>query len=451
MRRYLWVVAIGAALVACRKPPQKAAEYEMVLAERRDISVTVSAAGTIQPVLTVEVKSKASGEITAMHVQSGAEVRAGQLLAEVDPRIPRNNMDQTFANVNVARAQLDNARMQLARSDTLYKAQAITETEYESARLAYAAAVAGEVRARTDLQGSRDALEDTKLRAPMSGTIIDKHVELGTVISSPTRDVGGGTIIFTMANLDTVQLQAMVDETDIGKVREGLPVTITVDAYPHRPFPGTVLKIEPKAQVQQNVTMFPVLVNIANAGHLLKPGMNAEIEVRVGARHNVLAIPNAALRTEDDISAVANWLGADRKVLRRRLERSAAVPTQGGSASMGTGTQATDPTRPSGASPATSAPARPASAVDEPASQGSLPTAEVADSRHIAFVLRGGKPTPLHVTTGLTDLDYTEVLRGVSEGDTVLVLPTASLVKQLERQQRKAQQRGGGLPGISQQ
>lgn len=428
MNRILWGTILIATAAGCKKPAVQAAEFEAIPVERRDILLRVSAAGAIQPLLAVDVKSKASGEIIGMHVQSGADVRAGQLLAEVDPRIPRNNLELAAANLNMAQAQSSNTKMQLARADTLFKAQAITETEYEAARLADASATAGVVRARTDLQTARDALSDTKLVAPLNGTIIDKYVELGTVISSPTRDVGGGTVIFTMANLDTVQLQAMVDETDIGRVRPGIQADITVDAYPHRPFEGKVLKIEPKAQVRQNVTMFPVLVNIVNPGHLLKPGMNAEIEINVGERHNVLAIPNAALRSEADIGAMANWLGLDKKVLRRRLTR--ADPRIAGTEGAAKAQPAADPPPPPEPPPDTTG----------------------AETR-VTFVMRNGRTTPVHVLVGLTDLDYTEVLSGLTERDTVLVLPTSGLVNDLDKQQKKAQTRAGGgaVPGLRQQ
>lgn len=450
MKRILWGAALIVTASACKKPAEQPPEFELIPVERRDIDLTVSAAGAIQPVLTVEVKSKASGEIIGMHVQSGADVRAGQLLAEVDQRIPRNAVEQASANLDVAQAQLNNAQMQVARADTLYKAQAITETEYETARLAFASATAGVVRARTELRAARDALGDTRLLAPVSGTIIDKYVELGTVISSPTRDVGGGTVILTMANLDTVQLQAMVDETDIGKISTGLPVRITVDAYPRRPFQGTVLKIEPKAQVRQNVTMFPVMVNIANPGHLLKPGMNAEFEVDVGHRSNVLAVPNAALRRDDDIAAAADWLGLDKKVMKRRLARGDAPRS---AADGGTRTErvAAPPTPP--ASAAAPHPASGGSAAEQKTGSSagvSLHDASGGESR-VTFVLRKGRATPVHVVVGLTDLDYTEVLSGLSEADTVLILPTAGLVTELRKQQRKAQTRSaGGLPGLRQ-
>src|SRR5206468_12710537 len=140
---------------------------------------------------------------------------------------------------------------------------------YDSAQLAGATAQAAVVNAQASLQTAKDAMEDTHLGAPITGTVLELDAVLGTVISSPTNDVGGGTVILKMANLDTVQVSALVDETDVGKVRPGVPVTITVDAYPNRQFEGHVLKIEPQAQVSQNVTMFPVDVDILNPDHLL--------------------------------------------------------------------------------------------------------------------------------------------------------------------------------------
>ncbi len=310
MKRFLLTLALAGAFAACKKA-EPAPLYEKIAVQRRDIVVSASAAGSIQPILTVDVKSKASGQIIEMRVETGDEVRPGQLLAKIDPRIPQANLEQAQAALEVANAQLANAKAQLARSDTLFKAQAITETDYETAKLAYAQANAQLVNARTNLQTAKDAMDDTQVRAPLKGTIIQKNVELGTVISSPTKDVGGGTVLLRMANLDTVQVSALVDETDVGKVQPGMPVTITVDAFPNRPFDGQVLKIEPQAQVNQNVTMFPVLVNILNPGHLLKPGMNAEVEIHIGQRQGVLAIPNAALRTQRDVASAAQVLGLD--------------------------------------------------------------------------------------------------------------------------------------------
>ena len=493
------IVVALAGLAACGKP-QANPMYEAVPVERRTLVVSASASGAIEPVLTVDVKSKASGEIIGMNVETGDDVKANDLLATIDPRIPRNNLAQAEANLEVARAQLANATAQLARSDTLLKAQAITQTEYDTAKLAYANAKAAVVRAQSDLENSRDRMNDTKLRAPLAGTIIAKNVELGTVISSPTTDVGGGTVLFKMANLDTVQIRALVDETDIGKVQPGLQTTITVDAYPNRPFDGTVLKVEPQATVQQNVTMFNVLVRIPNPNHLLKPGMNTEVEIHVGRRENALAIPNAALRTQRDVASAAQVLGLDPNDVQQQLAAARpAQPAQGAagrdSASLGGGgtgarrdSAAAAPagntmTTPDGRTiqlPPGVTEAQVRSAFQKRMSGQELTAAEqsalaamraqfqrmgggaggpggamrrnVDVSNYIVFALKNGKPTPVQIRTGLTDLDYIEVLSGLSEQDTVLVLPSASLLNsQRDMQQRMRNITGGGLPGLQQQ
>jgi len=497
----LWGSAAAALLLAglagCSKK-QTTQSYEAVPVERRNLVVSASASGAIEPVLTVDVKSKASGEIIGMNVQTGDDVKQSQLLASIDPRIPRNNLAQAEANLQVAQAQLSNAKAQLARSDTLFKAQAITQTEYDTGKLDYANANAAVIRARSDLENARDRMNDTKLRAPLAGTIITKNVELGTVISSPTTDVGGGTVLFKMANLDTVQIRALVDETDIGKVSSGLLTTITVDAYPNRPFEGSVLKVEPQATVQQNVTMFNVLVRIPNPNHLLKPGMNTEVEIHVGRRDNVIAVPNAALRTQRDVASAAQVLGLDPNAVQQQLaaaRQQPPTPSNRDSASLGGGTARRDTTATGGNTMTTPdgrtiqlppgvTEAQVRSAFQKRMSGQELTPAEQTamaamrqmmmraggggggggaggtgfrrntgePSSYIVFTLKNGKPTPVQIRTGLTDLDYIEVVSGLTEQDTVLVLPSASLLNaQRDMQQRMRQVTGGGLPGVQQQ
>jgi HlyD family secretion protein len=507
VNRHLWVSTVAAAALAgagCHKA-QTAQTYEAVPVERRNLVVSASASGAIEPVLTVDVKSKASGEIITMNVQTGDDVKEDQLLATIDPRIPRNNLAQAEANLEVARAQLGNATSQLGRSDTLFKSQAITQTEFDGARLDYANANAAVIRARSDLENARDRMNDTKLRAPLGGTIIAKNVELGTVISSPTTDVGGGTVLFKMANLDTVQIRALVDETDIGKVQAALRTTITVDAYPNRPFEGSVLKVEPQATVQQNVTMFNVLIRIPNPNHLLKPGMNTEVEIHVGQANNVLAIPNAALRTQRDVASAAQVLGLDPNDVQQQLataRQQQQAPTNRDSASLGGATARRDSTaskpdsaKASGGGNTMTTPdgrtiqlppgvteAMVRSAFQKRMSGQELTPAEqnamaamrqmmmraggggggggggfgrrstAEPSSYIVFTMKKGKPTPVQIRTGLTDLDYIEVVSGLTEQDTVLVLPSASLLNaQRDMQQRMRQVTGGGLPGVQQQ
>ena len=285
--------------------------------------LTSTTTGVIKPILTFSVKSKAWGEILEMPVQTGDEVKKGQLLVTIDPRIPRDNLTEAQANLSKAQAQLTNATAQFKRSEVLYESHDIAQTDYERARLAFVTARAAVVSAKAQLQTAQDAMDDTHVRAPITGTILELDAVRGSVISSPT--LGGGTVILRMASLDTVQDSALVVETDIGKVQPGMPVTITVDAFPNRPFEGTVLKIEPQAQISQNATMFPVRVNIPNPEHLLKPGMNTGVRVHIGQRQNVLAIPNAALRTARDVASAASVLGLDPQAVDQQLAAAAAA------------------------------------------------------------------------------------------------------------------------------
>ena len=400
MTRLLLTAAVG--LTACGKA-ESAPPYQKVAVERRDIVLTATASGVIQPILTLSVKSKASGEILEEPVQTGDEVKKDQLLARVDPRIPQNNLTQAQANLAVAKAQLDNATAQLKRSQALFATQSNTQAGLDSAQLAAATA-------RANLQTAKDAMQDTHVRAPINGTVLELDAVLGTVISSPTNDVGGGTVILKMANLDTVQVSALVDETDVGKVQSGLPVTISVDAFPHRTFDGTVLKIEPQAQVSQNVTMFPVEVNIPNPEHLLKPGMNTEVEIHIGQRQGVLAVPNAALRTPKDVASAASVLGLDTLTVARQLAAPADAPHASADTLRDGGKLHAAEVRRGGRHGSYALP----------------PQVKTPGPGYIVFALRSGKIVPLSIGTGLTDQDYIEVTAGLAEKDTVLVLTSGA-------------------------
>jgi HlyD family secretion protein len=403
--------------------------------------VSAQAAGAIQPDTTVEVKSKASGEILRLNAETGQLVKRGALLVRIDPRNARNALAQAQADLDVARAQLANATSRKRRADELFQSQSITEQEHEQSLLDYANASAAVVRARVAVDNARIQLEDTDVRAPVTGTIIEKDVERGTVIASATSNVSGGTTLLKMADLNLVQIRALVDETDVGKVQPGQRATVTVDAYPTRTFAGTVLKIEPQAQTEQNVTVFPVLVRIDNQEGLLRPGMNTEVEIHVGRREGVPAVPNAALRTPRDVGSAAQVLGLSAEEVQQRL---AATADQSASSA--------------GASPRTAdaeAAGRPDSSRGQTGGTGRrVRGTEAGGGRYIVFVKRNGTPTPVWIRTGLTDLDYSEVIQGLQTGDSVYVLPSASLVQsQQDMRQRMNQITGGGgaVPGMRQQ
>jgi HlyD family secretion protein len=503
----LLLVAAG-----CKDKP-KPVVYQAVPVERRNIVVSARATGTILPDTVVEVKSKASGEILEMKVETGQNVERGTLLVRVDRRTPRNRLNQAEADLVVAKARLENAEAQRARADELFKSQSISQEEHETAVLAVANAKAAVVGAQVAADNARIAMEDTDVLAPITGTIIAKSVERGQVISSPTSDVGGGTVLLKMADLNLVQVRTLVDETDIGKIRPGLRASVTVGAYPNQPFEGSVLKIEPQAETSQNVTMFPVLVRIENRNGLLKPGMNSEVEIHIGQRDTVLAVPNAALRTERDVASAAQVLGIPDERLRTQLAdarkrrdsvRAALAANTPRTDTVKVDTIAKKPagntytmqngreiTLPAGVT---------AKQVDAvfgkfrsreqmtPADQavmqklretgafggmgggggggrGGFGNGGFGGGRqrggsdfqfggdYIVFVRRNDEPIPVYIRTGLTDLDYSEVVSGLTSRDSVLVLPSASLVQsQAEAKSRAAAFGGGGLvPGTTSQ
>ena len=406
-----------AAAGACTDDPS-ARQPRLAAVSPRDIVVSASAAGVIEPITLVEVKSKASGEIVEVRVDEGDEVRRGQLLVRVDPRIPVNAVVQAEADSVVARAELDNAEAQLERAEALHQTQAITDLEYEAAKLARASAYAALVRARRALEDAKIAYEDTEVRAPIAGVVLGRPVEVGSVIASASRDVGGGAVLLRMASLDTVQVRALVDETDIGMIRPGMPVTITVAAYPNRPFRGDVQRIGAEAVVEQNVTMFPVLIRIANRESLLRPGMNAEVEIHIGEVRDALAVPNAALRPPDELAPAAELLGLSPADLHRQVRATEQPPP---------GAQAGGTSR--------------SAAADRP------PDRRLFGGEYVVFVRRDGAPRAVRVRTGLTDFAYTAVVAGLRPGDSVFILPTAGMLEEEQRRQDWIRQRVGGPLG----
>jgi HlyD family secretion protein len=311
-------------LAGCGRNKEQAIDIPTAAVERRDIVLDAIASGTVEPINVVEVKSKSSGQITKMTVETGSLVNPGDLLVQLDTRDVQNQYDQAKADLDAAEARLSVTEAQKKRSDELFQQRIITAQEHETAQLDYANAQAAVVRARTTADIQLQRLEDATVRAPISGTIIEKTVSLGQVITSATSSASGGTTILKMADLNQVRMRALFNETDIGSVQAGQEATVTVDAYPDRPFRGSVEKIEPQAIVQQSVTMFPVLVTLANREGLLKPGMTGEAAVLVERREAVLAVPNDAVRNVREAVTSARQLGLDPDSVQAEVQRQLA-------------------------------------------------------------------------------------------------------------------------------
>ncbi|MEC9374953.1 MAG: efflux RND transporter periplasmic adaptor subunit [Pseudomonadota bacterium] len=405
----------------------------------RDIVVSVQAAGIIEPVTTVEIKSKASGEILDIMAETGDVVEAGDLLVQIDKRTPRNALAQAEAELEAAIARRDITESSLIRSEKLFKSGTVNRVDYERGILEAANSKAEAVRAQVAVENARIALDDTEVRSPIRGTLIQRDVEEGQVISSPTMDVGGGTALLRMADLRSVQVRALVDESDIGKIQQNQIAVVTVAAYPNQPFEGEVLKVEPKAEDEETVTLFAVIVNIDNLEGLLKPGMNAEVEIDIASRFGVAAIPSIALRTQKDIRAASMFTGIDMNTIREQLRgASKASETKDRPGSNGQ-----RPSRNSEGAPNNRA-SRPATNNEPLSQQGYL-----FGGNYWAFVIKDDTPVAINIETGLTDLDYSEVISGVDTNDQILMMPSSDLI--LSRDEfRKFVGGMSSVPGVNQ-
>ena len=282
----------------------------------KQLELIVEASGAIEAISAVEIKSKASGEILYLGAEVGDLIQKSEVLARIDQRTPSNTLSQTQADLDVAIVRLRNADSQLKRGIELHKAKSISDKAFEDIQEQHATAKAQLVRAEVFLENAKIALDDTLVRSPIKGTVIFRPVEIGQVITSPTAAVGGGTLLMTMANLNQVRVRAVVDEIDIGKISLDQEVTLRVSAFRDKKFTGIVSKIEPLGLDVQNVTTFPVLIDIENKENLLLLGMNTEVEIEILNEKASLAVPSGSLRTRKDISFVAALVGVSKEDIR---------------------------------------------------------------------------------------------------------------------------------------
>lgn len=454
--------AVAAAACGSGEASEGGLELETATVERRTIESSVEATGTIEPIKLVEVKSQASGEILEMPVELGDQVERGDLILRIDPRDEVNEVQQAEADLELARSQVQVAESRLERSRALRDSGVVTAEELESAVLEHANARSSLIKARTRLELASEQRADATVRAPITGTIVTRSVEEGQIITS-TRDVTGGTTLLEMADLSEVQVRTLVDESEIGRVEPGLPAEITVEAYPERTFRGSVLQVEPSATVEQNVTMFAVLTRIPNDDRLLKPGMNADVEIMIGQKADVLALPNSGVKTPDEARRLVEAIGLDASLLDRRL------PAPGGGEEGRAGGDGSPEAETAGEDGLPSAERlRSMSSEERRELFESLSPGErrrlmqrIREAREAAGgdASRSGQPRPAFVFVrdaegkltlepiriGLSSWEHTEIVAGLEEGDTVVQVPLA-LVQQQELLRRVRQR--SGVPGM---
>ena len=362
--------------------------YKKENVSTKKLELSIEASGIIEAISSVEIKSKASGEVLFLGAEVGDLVKKGSILGQIDQRTPKNILDQSKSDLEASKVRMENAKSQFERGKELHSQGSISDKEFEDIQESYAQAKSTVVRTEVTFENAKIALDDTIVRSPVEGTIISRPVEVGQVISSPTQAVGGGTVLMTMADLSKVRVRALVDEIDVGKVSIGQTVSIKVAAYRDQEFFGIVSKIEPMAMVEQNVTTFPVLIDIDNDNNLLLLGMNTDVVIEVLNKDVSLSTPTMSLRTRKDIYSAANILNISKETVDQFL----AEKVEGENF-----------------------------------------------NKYIVIKETSNGPTLTWVKIGEADLSHVEVLNGLDNKDTVFILPSKSLFDYQKRFKERVQ------------
>jgi len=270
--------------------------YREVVVARGTFQEIVTADGSVKPINRIEIKSKASGRIEELPVEEGDLVKKGDLLARLDQEDEASAVAQADADLDVAKAELKQAERMFNRRNKLYRKKIISEEERDEIELRLAVAKGKLIRASTILDRSKERLSDSIVRAPIDGIVLQKYVEEGQIIASGVSNSSEGTSIVDIAAMQSVYIESGINEIDIGKIKIGQAAAIIAEAYPKLSFQGKIVRIAPEAKIEQNVTLFDVVVEVKNTAGKLKSGMNAQMEITLFKKDDVLLIPLVALQ-----------------------------------------------------------------------------------------------------------------------------------------------------------
>ena len=356
--------------------------YRLESVKKGDITQTVSANGTLNPIVLVNVGTQVSGTVTQLYVDFNDKVEKGQPLLELDRSLLAAQARQSAAAIGNISATLELARANEARMKELFAQEYVSRQEFDQAVQARKSAEAQLAQARALADRDQVNLNYTTIRSPVSGIVVDRVVDRGQTVAASLQTP---TLIKIAQDLSEMRIDSSFAEADIGKIRIGQKVRFTVDAFPDRNFTGEVQQIRMNATTTQNVVTYNVRVSLENPEHILLPGMTAYVNIAVAERKDVLLVPNAALRFKPaDADEQANAAGA---------------PAATGSGNRNGGGEA----------------------------KGRGRKRDGASGR--VYVVEGRTIRPVQVQIGITDSRNTEILGGeLKAGDTIVVseAPTAA-------------------------
>jgi len=376
MKRFFpWMALIIALLVVASVVRQcrngSAENYQIATVTRGPITQAVTATGTLNPVVNVQVGSQVSGNIAKLFVDFNSQVKAGQVVAQIDPALFQATVTQAEGDLASAQAALELAKVNATRTQDLFARKTSSQADLDQAMANLHQAEANVKIKQGALDKAKADLEHCTITSPIDGVVISRSVDVGQTVAASLQ----APVIFQIANdLTKMQIDANVAEADVGVLEVGQDVDFTVDAFPMRTFHGKVVQVRNAPITVQNVVTYDTVIGVSNPDLKLKPGMTANVSIIVAQKDNVLQIKNAALRYRPPEAAPA--------------EMGSRSPAPAG-ARGGRGRQQ-------------------------------------RTSERTVYLLSGGRPQPVQIKTGISDGVVTEVNEGLKEGDRVVTAELAS-------------------------
>lgn len=326
----IWIIAaiiIGVALFFFfrGKTQVKTVQYKTAKVERGDVVLMVSATGTLDAVTSVDVGSQVSGIIKKIYVDFNSNVKKGQLIAQIDPVSYKAKLDQADASLTKAKIAVVDAKRTLDRNVELLSQNFIAQSEKDAAQTAYENAIAGLKQTKASYDLSLADYRNCTIYSPISGIVISRNINEGQTVAA---SFSAPTLFVIAKDLKQMQVEASVDEGDIGKIEVGQEVDFTVDAFPDKKFFGRVSQIRLSPVIVSKVVTYSVMINVFNEKLLLKPGMTATVNIIAAKANNTLKVLNAALKFQPVVNGFSSKNGKNgNKVNSDIIQKTAAAET----------------------------------------------------------------------------------------------------------------------------
>ena len=372
MKRFFpWIALIVVLLIVASVVRQcrngGGANYQSAIVTRGPITQAVTATGTLNPVVNVQVGSQVSGNIAKLFADFNSQVKAGQVVAQIDPALFQATVTQAEGDLANAQAALELARVNAKRTQDLFARKTSSQADLDQAMATLHQAEANVKIKQGALDKAKADLDHCTISSPIDGVVISRNVDVGQTVAASLQ----APVIFQIANdLTKMQIDSNVAEADVGVLEVGQDVDFTVDAFPMRTFHGKVVQVRNAPITVQNVVTYDTVIGVSNPDLKLKPGMTANVSIVIAHKDNVLQIKNAALRYRPAEATPG--------------EVRARLPARAGAGH------------------------------------------EQRTSERTVYVLSGGRPQPVQIKTGISDGVMTEVIEGLKEGDSVITAELAS-------------------------